>query len=263
MVDFAELRQSRNYVLSSLNEADAERVLPFLSRTELKLHQQLHDADHPLENVHFIEQGMISLLTVASAGAFQVETAVVGSEGLCGMQAFHRVPVASDRAVVQAPGYAYSMTAESLEQVSDDAPSLRRSLHRYAFALNSLTAHASACNRRHTAEQRMARWLLLAHDRVVSDSLPLTHKFLAQMLGVRRSTVTIIAEELRRHGAIDYTRGRVAIRDRGKLETLSCECYAAIVKSFATAEIRTPRAANGVPYTLPSGTPGSLRISNV
>lgn len=242
MVEHPELRQSRNFVLASLVDGDAARVLPQLVRTELRLHDQLHDFDQPLQHVHFIEKGMISLLTIATAGASQVETAVIGPEGVCGMQAFHRAPVASDRAVVQAPGFAFSMTVASFEVLSDEVQSFRHALHRYAFGLYALTAHASACNRRHTAEQRMARWLLLAQDRVESDRLPLTHKFLAQMLGVRRSTVSLIAEELRKTGAIAYTRGSVAIKDRSKLEGIACDCYGAIVRSFARAGMN---GANG------------------
>lgn len=251
-MDHMQLPRSGNFVLSSLNEADAERVGPSLVRTELRLHQQLHDAGELLEHVHFIEQGMVSLLTVASAGAFQVETALMGTEGMCGMQAFHQVPVASDRAVVQAAGFAYSMPVASFRVLAEEASSLRDALHRYAFALYALTAHASACNRRHTAAQRMARWLLLAHDRIGSDTLPLTHKFLAQMLGVRRSTVTVIAEELREAGAIGYTRGKVTIADREMLERLSCDCYAAIVRNFGMAKVNTLRSGGTMPPILAS-----------
>jgi CRP-like cAMP-binding protein len=245
MVDISVLRQSRNRILGSLHDADLGILSPALSRTELKLHQQLHDSGHPLESVYFVDTGIVSLLTISSAGAFQVETAMIGSEGMCGMEAFHQVTVAADRAIVQAPGFAYSMSAASLASAADESATLRRGLHRFAFALYSLAANASACNRRHTAGQRMARWLLIAHDRLDADALPLTHLYLAQMLGVRRSTVTVVAEELRAAGAIDYVRGKITIRDRERLQQLSCDCYAAITRRFAAADVRTLRNGDG------------------
>jgi CRP-like cAMP-binding protein len=232
----AALSGIRNNILSSLTSEDMQRMAPHLRETELKHHAVLHEVGRPVEQVHFVENGMISLLSVTRTES-QVETAVMGFEGMCGIALFNRVPVAADVAVVQSPGFARSMDADAFRALGESCPSLTLALHRFSYALYAMASQASACNRRHPASQRLARWLLLAQDRIALDVLPLTHLFLSQMLGLRRSTVTIVAEELRAVGAIEYTRGKVRVVDRNILEKQSCDCYAAIVKAFSAAQV--------------------------
>lgn len=239
-----ELPGTRNQLLSSLTSADASRLAPFLRKTELQHKAIVYDAGQPVHQLLFLESGMVSLLAVSPRGT-QVETAVVGSEGVCGLALFHRVGTAADRAIVQAPGVAYSLDASDFLTLIDDSPSLSLGLHHFAYAQLALASQTSACNRRHQAPQRLARWLLLAHDRIAQDEMPLTHEFLAHMLGLRRSTVTIVADELRSAGAIQYTRGKVRITDRHGLELLACDCYRSIVNAFSVARVRTALSNGG------------------
>ncbi len=231
----APLAGSRNRVLSSLADGDMRRMSPHLRRTHLKHETVLYDPGTTIDRVYFMEDGMVSLLAM-TAGT-QVETALVGSEGMCGMSVFHEVHTASERAVVLAPGWAQSMDAANFREVIADCPSLRLALHHFSYALFALTTQCSACNRRHKAAQRLARWLLMAQDRIDLDVLPLTHLLLSQMLGIRRSTVSQVAEELKSAGVIQYSRGNVRIVNRRALEQQSCECYTAIVKAFDAAGV--------------------------
>jgi CRP-like cAMP-binding protein len=137
--------------------------------------------------------------------------------------------------MVQVPGWARFMPVAVFPELMQSCPTLRFKLHRFAFALHALAARSSACNRRHRTDQRMARWLLLTQDRSDSTTLPLTHQFIALMLGVRRSTVTNTAEELRTAGLIRYSRGRIQIVDRAGLERRSCECYQVVNDVYAAA----------------------------
>jgi CRP-like cAMP-binding protein len=240
-----DVRDSSNGILSALSDDEIARVAPHLRRTDLAHKSVLYDAGQTLSEVLFVERGMVSLLSVIPRGAL-VEIAVVGCEGMCGMALFHRVPVSADRAIVQAAGSAYSMDATTFAGVIDELPAMSAGLHSFAYALQALTSQTSACNRRHQSAQRLARWLLLAHDRIADDEMPLTHEFLGHMLGLRRSTVTVVADELRRAGAIRYTRGKVTIVDRAKLGELSCDCYRAIAAAFSNADVRTARDARAV-----------------
>jgi CRP-like cAMP-binding protein len=231
----------QNEILAALSPDDYERVHPHLRFAELKQHDVLYEPGAPVPDVCFVESGMVSCVTVMESGR-GTETSVVGFEGMTGMAIFHQVPVASDQAIVQAPGTGRFVTAAIFMQLLETCPSLRIKLHRFAYAQYALAAQCSACNRRHSTDKRFARWLLIAQDRIGGSLLPLTHKFLGQMLGVRRSTVTIIAEEFRLAGIIQYRRGSIEIVNREALEKRACECYRAIVAVYKTASSLPPVA---------------------
>lgn len=229
-----------NHILAGLSVEDGARVRALLKPVELLQHDIVHEAHEPLLRIYFVESGMVSLVSTTGKGA-EVETGIVGREGASGMALFHGVAVAFDRGVVQVAGHGHSLEAAELASLITKCTSLRAGLHRYAYGLHALTSYASACNRRHRIDQRLARWLLLVHDRVGAPQLPITHHFVAQMLGVRRSSVTIVAEELRESRLIDYKRGKVTIIDRRGLERVACDCYRAMQVAFRAA---------GLPYTV-------------
>lgn len=229
----------KNFILAGLTRNDAARMADYLEPVELKQHHIVHEAHEEHTRMYFVEAGMVSLVSTTGRGA-DVETGIVGHEGASGIALFHNVAMAYDRGVVQVAGHGQVLEAEALPALLLACPSLREGLHRFAYGLNALTAYASACNRRHTVDQRLARWLLLVQDRVQTPNLPLTHQFMAQMLGVRRSSVTVVAEHLRSQGLIHYTRGNVRVIDRAGLEAVACECYRAMQFAFAAA---------GLPYT--------------
>lgn len=161
-----------------------------------------------------------------------VEVATVGNEGMVGLPVFLEAATIPGKAFAQIPGEAWRMSADTFkEQVSPGTP-LHELLQRYTQALFNLISQSTACNRLHTVEERACRWLLMTHDRVGSDSFPLTQEFLAQMLGVRRPTVSTVASILQRAGFISYSRGKITILDREGLESASCECYEIIRAEF-------------------------------
>ena len=174
---------------------------------------------------------MISLVTYLEDGP-SVEIATVGREGMVGISLFLETATVAWRAFGQVPGKALRIRAETFREEVDRNGALVRLLKRYTQALLSQVAQSSACNCVHTIEQRCARWLLQTHDRVGSDHYPLTQEFLAQMLGMRRSSVSQAAGGLQKAGLIRYVRGRITVLDRAGLEAASCECYAIIRREF-------------------------------
>jgi CRP-like cAMP-binding protein len=237
-----QLANGRNHILAALTPADASRVAERLKAVELKQHAILYEPQQRLSHMYFVESGMISLVSSTGKGA-EVETGIVGPEGASGIALFHGVPLSYDRGVVQVAGEGHMLAADQLAELVDTCPSLRAGLHRFSYGLTALTAYASACNRRHTIDRRLARWLLLVQDRVQKPVLPLTHQFMAQMLGVRRSSVTIFADELRAAGLIQYTRGNVTVIDRPGLERAACDCYRAMQVAFAAAGLPNTAAS--------------------
>lgn len=167
---------------------------------------------------------VVSLLVVASDGR-QVQLATVGREGAVGIPTLLDDTRAVWRAMVQVPGPGFALSMDVLEREIERSSLFRQLLDRYTFALMSQVGQAVACNRLHPVEQRTARWLLLTHDRVGEDDFPMTHQFLAEMLGIRRASVTEAAGALQRRGLIEYHRGGRRIKDRRGLEEVSCECY--------------------------------------
>src|SRR5581483_1886258 len=184
---------------------------------ELTTKQLLHDFDQPIRNVYFVHRGVASLVKPTST-EFPIEVATVGYEGMVGLPLVLGVDRASEQAFMQVPGSATRIRADRFRQVIADFPDVRDLLLRYTVALMGQMAQGAACNRSHPVDERCARWLLMTHDRVETDSFPLTQEFLAQMLGVRRPSVSIAAGMLQKSGLIQYVRGVITIVNRDGLE---------------------------------------------
>ncbi len=222
---------ARNRLLAALPEPRLQRLLPALEAVELTWKRPLYEAHAPIRFVHFPLTGVTSLVTAMKDGAV-VELATIGNEGLVGLPAFLGVEVSPMTAFVQVPGAALRMRAEVLQEEVRNGGALSEILRRYTQAFFVQLAQSSACNRRHSIDERCARWLLMTHDRVEADEFLLTQEFLSQMLGVRRATVTVAAGLLQKAGLISYRRGRITVLDRGGLEEAACECYRIIKKEY-------------------------------
>ncbi len=220
-----------NKILGALPAADFERLSASLTKIPLSFKQMLHEQDRPITQIYFVETGMVSLTTNLEEGT--IETGTVGREGVVGLPALLGMKTSAGQAFCQIPGSAFRMSVKTLETEREDHSVLMMLMFRYAGAFLALLAQSAACNRAHTVEQRLARWLLMSSDRVESDEFLLTQEFLAQMLGVRRPSVNVAGLALQRAGLIQYRRGKITILERKKLEAVSCECYAHIKKQFA------------------------------
>ncbi len=218
----------RNTVLGGLGEKSLARLLPDLSEVALPPGQVLHEPGAPIQAVYFPLLGVVSL--VADLGADQVvETGTVGREGMVGLSVFLNSGVPAERSLVQVPGQALTMTAEDLrEHITDVDGPLTAMLRRWAETLFIQVSRNAACNLVHTVRQRAARWLLATADRMNGPSFELTQHFLAQMLAVRRTSVSEVAQSLAEDGCITYTRGTITITDRRRLQEHACNCYETI-----------------------------------
>lgn len=193
----------------------------------LKRREILYDAGQPIQHVEFIVDGIVSVLSLIGDRS-GVETATIGREGMVGMPAFHGVAAASERAVVQLPGAAYRLDVSAFRELLPQMPALAALLHRYAAVMFTLASQNSACNRKHSIEGRCARWLLTASERLDSSSIELTHDSVAQMLGVRRASVTESLGSLEKRNLIQTSRGRLTVIDRNGLESVACACHGII-----------------------------------
>ncbi len=214
----------KNRLLAALPPAELERYFSGLQPVSLSLKEVLHEQGAPLAHVHFVEEGVVSVLTRMADGT-AIEVGMIGFEGIVGTSVLLGAAVANHLALVQVPGSALRMNAAECKAAFDQSAAVRTVMMRFIDALWDLSAQTAACNRLHTIEQRCARWLLMAHDRLQHDIMPMTHEFLASMLGVRRAGVTETAGELQRSGLIRYHHGRLTIVDREGLEATACECY--------------------------------------
>jgi CRP-like cAMP-binding protein len=215
----------RNLLLAALPEVDRDRLLPTLDVVKLNLKELLHKSGEPIEFVYFPGGGFCSIVTVLQDGSM-VEVATVGREGMVGgMAAVDGNPALSATLVQGATDICYRMSQEAFRLEMDRRGAFYALLTHYAQALVGVIMQSTACNAVHTVEQRLARWLLMAYDRMGTDEFPLTQEFVAMMLGANRPTVTVVAGTLQKAGLITYHRGRVTILDREKLESASCECY--------------------------------------
>lgn len=197
----------------------------------MPLGDALYESGGRLQHVYFPTTAIISLLYVMEDGA-SAEIAVVGNEGILGVSLFMGGETTPSRAVVQSAGFGYRLKSAVLKQEFALAGPVMRLLLRYTQALITQMAQTAVCNRHHSVEQQLCRWLLLSLDRLSSDELTMTQELIANMLGVRREGVTEAAGNLQRAGVIRYTRGRITVLDRPKLETAACECYAVVKKEF-------------------------------
>lgn len=213
-----------NWPLAAIPEADRARFFANLRAVPLAQRQVLYEAGAPIEDIYFIDDGVASILTTMADGA-SIEVGMIGPEGVVGTAALLGAETSAQQIIVQVPGTAQRMSTAECKAAFDQSEAVRGVFLRCLEVHLNLSAQTAACNRLHSIEQRCARWLLMAHDRLQSDTMPMTHEFLATMLGVRRAGVTETAGELQRRGLIRNHRGRVVIVDRHGLEALACECY--------------------------------------
>ena len=243
----SQLPRSSNKLLASLPQEDYERIAPSLKSVPMKLKNMFHRQDQPIQDVYFPGGGALSLVKTLNDGQV-AEVACVGSEGAVGASVFFGQRFSDCDVLVQVTGpSAQVMSADFFNAEMEKRGAFFNRVVRYNQALMSQIMQTTVCNGLHSAEQRCCRWLLMTHDKAGADEFPLTHEFLATMLGVRRPTVTIVAHDLQRAGLIQYRRGSVRIVDRAKLEAASCECYATVreqmrrlLPDFATALSSSP-----------------------
>jgi len=221
-------------LLAALPAADYARIVPSLTVIPLKLKDILHKPGEPIREVYFPGGGFCSMLTVLEDGGM-VEIATVGREGMVGVSAvLDGTPVTSAAMVQGETDTCYRMKVDAFRREVDRRGAFHELMAHYAQALFGFVAQSTACNAIHSVEQRLARWLLMALDRMGSDEFPLTQEFAAMMLGASRPTVTVVAGTLQRAGLIKYRHGHVTIVDRENLEAASCECYRAATNLLNT-----------------------------
>ena len=221
-------REVQNAVLLSIPFDEFALLRPHLEWAELPRRLILQDTGLRIEYAYFLNGGMVSLVVLTRDGR-SVEVAIVGKEGMIGTPLAVGLRQGPYRAITQIAGQGLRIKSDALEETLRSAPGLRLILNRYVLIQGLQIAQIAACNRLHEIEQRLARWLLMCQDRVNSDLLPITHEFLAQMLGTGRPSVSLSAGMLQRAGLIENLRGTVKILNRGELENSACECYRAIL----------------------------------
>jgi len=219
----------QNHLLSALPDEVKERLFPFMDLVKLELGTVMYESGDTLVNVYFPVDSIVSLLYVMVSGA-SAEISVVGNEGVVGIALFMGGESTSSRAVVQSAGYAYRLKGKLLTEEFNRHGELLFLMLRYTQSLITQVSQTAVCNRHHTINQQLCRWLLLSLDRLPDNNLTMTQELIANMLGVRREGVTEAAGKLQKLGVIDYHRGHISVLDRGKLEELSCECYQVVKK---------------------------------
>ncbi|MGM0536129.1 MAG: Crp/Fnr family transcriptional regulator [Pseudomonadota bacterium] len=221
----------QNHLLSALPRDEYQRLEPYLERVELTLGESLVESGKVMRHVYFPVDCIVSLLCVMEDGD-STEIAVVGAEGIVGISLFMGGETTPSRAVVQSAGSAYRLKGHLIKDEFDRASTLQYLLLRYTQALITQMAQTAVCNRHHSLDQQLCRWLLLSRDRLPTNELVMTQELIANMLGVRREGVTESAGKLQRAGLISYHRGHISILDRSGLEARVCECYAVVKKEY-------------------------------
>lgn len=221
-----------NRLIDGLSRTERQRLLKRCVPVELVLGAILCEADRPMRYVYFPLTGFISLVALVGSHP-PLELGLIGSEGMFGATLALGVDTARLRGVVQGEGTALRLTSADIRRELKRSPALSRMFNRYLYVMLTQLAQTTACTRFHQIEARLARWLLMTHDRANGDKFHLTHKFLADMLGVQRSAVTIAAGELQARKLIHYTRGEISVLNRKGLEARSCACYEATNKDYA------------------------------
>lgn len=222
---------SSNHLLNALPRQEYERLEPHLESVELKLGEVLYESGDQMRHAYFPTTSIISLLYVLENGS-SAEIAVVGNEGILGIALFMGGHTTPSRAVVQSKGTAYRLKASLLLEEFNRGGATQNLLLRYTQALITQMTQTAVCNRHHTVEQQLCRWLLLSLDRLSGNSLNMTQELIANMLGVRREGVTEAAGRLQREGLIQYCRGHIEVLDRDRLELRVCECYQVVKTEF-------------------------------
>ena len=221
----------KNHLLAALPDAEWQRWLPQLEWVEMPLGQVLYESGATLSHVYFPTTSIVSLLYVMENGS-SAEIAVVGNEGLVGVSLFMGGESTPSRAVVQSGGQGFRLAAQTMKDEFNRAGPVMHVLLRYTQALITQMAQTAVCNRHHSLDQQLCRWLLLSLDRLQGSELVMTQELIANMLGVRREGVTEAALQLQAAGLIRYARGRIAVLSRKGLEQRSCECYAVVKKEY-------------------------------
>jgi CRP-like cAMP-binding protein len=220
-----------NRLLAALPDVELQRWLPQLELVDLPLGHVLYESGATLSHVYFPTTAIVSLLYVLENGA-SAEIAVVGKEGIVGISLFMGGESTPNRAVVQSAGKGFRLSADALKAEFNRAGAVLHLLLRYTQALITQMSQTAVCNRHHSLDQQLCRWLLLSLDRLTGDELVMTQELISNMLGVRREGVTEAAQQLQAAGLIRYARGRITVLDRDRLEQRSCECYAVVKKEY-------------------------------
>ena len=221
----------RNHLLAALPAEDLARIWLRLEAVEFGLREVIQVPDKPITAVYFPESGWISMLALMVDGT-AAEVDIVGFDGMVGLPLLLGSDRAASEAMVQAPGTFLRLGASAFEEEKERSPAFRKLLLRYALAFQVQVAQTAACNGRHTLDQRLARWLLTAHDRAHGDEFPMTQEFLAMMLCVHRSGVTVGARLFQQAGLIRYGQGQITVTDRAGLEAAACECHGVVAQEF-------------------------------
>ncbi len=221
----------KNRLLATLPESEWKRWQPLLELTELPLGKVLYEPGSTLSHVYFPTTAIVSLLYVMENGA-SAEIAVVGHEGIVGISLFMGGESTPSRAVVQSAGQGFRLSSQAVKDEFNRGGPVLHLLLRYTQALITQMAQTAVCNRHHSLDQQLCRWLLLSLDRLEANQLEMTQELIANMLGVRREGVTEAALKLQRAGLINYTRGRILVLDRKGLEKRTCECYAVVKNEY-------------------------------
>jgi len=227
-----------NLILLALPQTEYTQIFPSLELVRLNLHHVLHEAAEVIKSAYFLNNGMASVLTVLPDGK-SVEVGLIGKEGFVGLPVVFGFKTSPLRVVIQAGATGYRVDVPTLRKLLPKCPELKKQIQRYAMVLAMQSTQFAACNRLHEVEERLARWLIMTHDRIGSDTLPLTQEFLGQMLGARRSSVSVAASVLQKAGMITYTRGNVTIIDKPRLTQAACDCYDIIQRQKANWQRET------------------------
>ncbi|MBN3959495.1 Crp/Fnr family transcriptional regulator [Nostoc sp. NMS8] len=221
-----------NRLLAALPTSDYERLIPHLKLVSLPTRQVIYEPGEPITHVYFPQHAVVSIVTIMEDGS-TVEVGIVSNEGMVGIPIILGGNTTTTKAFVQVAGAGMQMDADVFRTEFNRGGAIQKLLLRYVRAIYTELTQSCTCNRLHTLEERLARWLLTVSDRLESEKFLLTQEFIAQMLGVRRSGVTVAASTLSRAGMIHYQRGQINILNRENLEATSCECYRVIQKEFA------------------------------
>ncbi|WP_338421920.1 Crp/Fnr family transcriptional regulator [Nostoc flagelliforme] len=221
----------KNQLLAALPSKEYSRLVAYMEVVPLEFKQHLYLRNQPIEYVYFLNYGVASMLTVLTDGS-AIEVATVGNEGMVGLPVFLGADRIPGECFIQVPGYGLRMRVDAFKTHVTASSRLHDLLQRYTQGLFNQIAQSAACNRLHSIEERLCRWLLMTADRVETNSFPLTQEFLSKMLGVNRSSVSLSASVLQRAGLISYVRGQMTILDRDGLEATTCECYQVVKAEF-------------------------------
>ncbi len=225
------MSQSENRLLAALSAEEYQRLESHLQLVELRRAQILYQPQERIEYVYFLTQGVVSVIILLENGSM-VESSLMGNEGMVGLAVAWGGKVANEQAITPVSGQAMRMKAEQLKTEFDRGGMLQSQLLHFTQAIFTYSSQSAACNRLHTLEERLARWLLTVQDRVSANKFQLTQEFLSHMLGVRRSGVTVAANTLQNAGMIAYRRGQITIINRENLEATTCECYRVVKDEY-------------------------------